>query len=535
MADEIGRAYCGLPPWSMRMLLRAILVCGVLLPTVAAPSGFEVWVLPSLVRMDWRAKPGLQHEAQLQAGRGEVQSFQIVIRSLQRAFRCDDIVISDLEAPAGVIKAGNVVLYREHLVHVMQSSPFFGGTNPPLGAGWYPDALIPLHRPPAGQAREALLPTVPFMLDAGQDQAIWVDVAVPRETIPGRYSGTLIIESSQGPRSISINLQVWHFTLPLRPSLKSSFGIWESHGIPAQEELLEHKLAPAVLDAAQEGSFAGRFGLGLTGLGFWSGAHIGQCVMSPAPPLSRIAEAARKHRADLWLYNYTADEIDACPNLYESLKAWALRLHQAGVHNLVTMKPVPELLDDGSGQHPAVDAWVLLPVMFESAGPALASARAMGAEVWSYNALAQDGYSPKWLIDYAPVNFRIQPGFLSQSLDLTGILYWRVDAWTAAPWEDVNNIGVYGDYNAPGEGMLLYPGEPAGISGVVPSMRLKWIRDGVDDYEYVQMLKRAGRGAWALALARKVGRDWMNWSKDPDALEQVRNELGAELDRLAPN
>ena len=56
------------------------------------------------------------------------------------------------------------------------------------------------------------------------------------------------------------------------------------------------------------------------------------------------------------------------------------------------------------------------------------SALAKGDEVWSYNTEVQDPYSPKWEIDFAPINFRIQPGFINQSLHLTGLLYWSVRA-----------------------------------------------------------------------------------------------------------
>jgi hypothetical protein len=31
--------------------------------------------------------------------------------------------------------------------------------------------------------------------------------------------------------------------------------------------------------------------------------------------------------------------------------------------------------------------------------------------------------------------------------------------------------------------MLVYPGDPVGVPGTVPSMRLKWIRKGVEDHE----------------------------------------------------
>jgi hypothetical protein len=148
--------------------------------------------------------------------------------------------------------------------------------------------------------------------------------------------------------------------------------------------------------------------------------------------------------------------------------------------------------------------------------------------------MVQDSYSPKWEIDFAPINYRIQPGFISENLNLTGLLYWSIDLWSSDPWTDVNNVGMFHYWgsgeNYPGEGMLVYPGQQVGITGVAPSMRLKWLRDGVEDYEYVEMLKKLGQGTWALQLASTIGANWTNWTRDPNALESVRKQLGTQLD-----
>jgi hypothetical protein len=154
-----------------------------------------------------------------------------------------------------------------------------------------------------------------------------------------------------------------------------------------------------------------------------------------------------------------------------------------------------------------------------------------GDEVWSYNALVQDGYSPKWAIDFAPINYRIQPGFMSQSLHLTGLLYWQVDRWTGDPWTNVQTYSTEG-YEFPGEGMLVYPGQHVGVTGVVPSMRLKWLRDGVEDYEYMQILKRHGCVEFAMKAARNVAASWSRWTQDPALLEGERRQLGASVERV---
>jgi hypothetical protein len=154
-----------------------------------------------------------------------------------------------------------------------------------------------------------------------------------------------------------------------------------------------------------------------------------------------------------------------------------------------------------------------------------------GDTVWSYNTLVQDAYSPKWEIDFDPVNFRVQPGFISHSLNLTGMLYWRVDRWPSDAWNNVNNAGSFASANYPGEGMLVYPGGPVGVKGVVASMRLKWLRDGVEDYDYLQILKGL-KPELAMQIAKSVGPDWTNWTRDPNAIQTAREKLGDTIDQL---
>jgi hypothetical protein len=140
----------------------------------------------------------------------------------------------------------------------------------------------------------------------------------------------------------------------------------------------------------------------------------------------------------------------------------------------------------------------------------------------------QDDHSPWWEIDFPPANYRVMQGFINQSLGFTGLLYWVVDLWTAKPWEDVDTYHQP-DAHYPGEGMLVYPGDAVGVPATVPSMRLKWIRKGVEDYEYVELLKKRGRGQWALSIVREVATDFQNWSDDPAAIERARRMMGEAL------
>jgi hypothetical protein len=62
-------------------------------------------------------------------------------------------------------------------------------------------------------------------------------------------------------------------------------------------------------------------------------------------------------------------------------------------------------------------------------------------------------------------------------------------------------------------------------------MRMKYLRDGVQDCEYVQLLKNCGQSSFALSVANSVGLNWNwgNWTTDPNALESAREQLGTQI------
>ena len=91
-------------------------------------------------------------------------------------------------------------------------------------------------------------------------------------------------------------------------------------------------------------------------------------------------------------------------------------------------------------------------------------------------------------------------GFVSYEYGATGELYFAVDYDLKTAWTDQYDFGGNGD------GTLFYPGTPARIGGKhdipIDSIRLKRIRDGREDYEYLHILDRRGERAQAMKVAR---------------------------------
>jgi len=499
---------------------------------VVTSGSFPAWVAPSLVRIGPSDAAGTLTEMELYAARGESESFQVIVRAPAGGLTNVRVSASNLTGPgASVIAARNLSLFREHYVYLAQASPDWRGTNRPSGVpGWFPDGLIPSVDPDTGAPLSgAQLTAFPFALEAGKNQPVWIDVKVPRGTLAGRYTGIVDVTANEGTAQVSVALTVWGFDLPVQPKLKSSFPYSASVGIASYKELLRNRLMPTGVSTSDERALIDSLGLNAASTGPWSGADIGTCTMSAAPSVSTFQQLAARHQPGLLLYDYSADEIGRCATqLAPTIKAWARNMHQAGINNLITMTPKRILFDDGSGTgRSAVDIWVMLPVTYDEVPDSVAYVLSKGDMAWSYNCLVQDSYSPKWEIDFSPLDFRIQPGFINQSLGLTGLLYWRIDVWTSDPWNNVNYAEGSGVY--PGEAKLVYPGTQVGIPGVAPSIRLKWLRDGADDFDYIQILKDQGQGDFALGVARTVGQDWHTWTRDPVALENARRQLGQKI------
>lgn len=502
-------------------------------------SQISVWTASSMEKIEYdQAAPSPSNSSadqikniQLVAAKGEYEAFQVVVSATsENPLENVNVLVSDLKnADGAVIKSKNISLYREHYIYLDRPSTPVSLANPTKGKGFYPDALIPFVDPDNGaDIQGAKIDAVPFNLEPGKNQPIWVDISVPRFASPGEYQGTYTVESDAGSSTGNISLKVWNFELPVKPSINSAFDIWEYRGIQAQNLLLEHKLMPSqrIKYKNQEEVF-NKLGVTSVRLPFWSGANYQTCTMSAAPSVEKIKHSASQYPPDILTYIYSADEIDECAGLVESVQQWGHNIHQTGAKHLVVMKPIPELYD-------AVDIWGVDPKLYAESRPQIAEVMEQGDEVWFYPGYHKK-YSPQWNIDSPPINHRVPQGWIAQSLGFKGFFLSRTDTWTENPWQKVPvyTQGENDEMQFPGAEMLIYPGDQVGVPGVVPSMRLKWIREGVEDYEYIEILKRMGQEDWALEVGRSVGADWQNWTKDPQQLANARIKLGEKIEQMS--
>jgi hypothetical protein len=176
-----------------------------------------------------------------------------------------------------------------------------------------------------------------------------------------------------------------------------------------------------------------------------------------------------------------------------------------------------------------------------------------GEELWAYTALVVDmaeyrklnpradvlkgNYPPVWQLDYPAINYRIPTWFLHQ-YGVTGLGYWETFMWF--PGADVwNDAASFKSQDADqtvfnGDGLLVYPGyrSTVGFDGPIPSLRLKWIRESVEDYMYIDLLLQAGEQDFVNAQIRRFARNLGDWDNDPALLMQVRQQMGERLQQV---
>jgi len=66
----------------------------------------------------------------------------------------------------------------------------------------------------------------------------------------------------------------------------------------------------------------------------------------------------------------------------------------------------------------------------------------------------------------------------------------------------------------PGDGIFLYPPGRL-LLGIGTGIRLKAIRDGIQDYEYAQILKNLNQLSILNTAITPVAGSWTSWTKDP--------------------
>jgi hypothetical protein len=425
---------------------------------------------------------------------------------------------------------------------------------------------------------------VPFEIFKGQNQAIWADVYVPKDVPSGEYKGKLNIAARGGiSEEIPVSVSVWDFTLPDGPTHRNHFGSFgnvaryfnvksnsdrfkqiELHYCRAMSE---HRINPPIPhhllpETNNDGSLEIVPERHAALKEFITDLYVTDFEIPRAPfarlPRSTLrsdyktispAERTKAQRYYREFYKYLKDNgwekraylymLDE-PNLrenYEQVLVLGRLIHQA-VPQVKCLVVEQTYSQDPSWPNidPAVDIWCPLWSFIDR--ETINDKIAGGDEVWSYTALVQRAprYHPKyqtvkdfdppyWHIDRPLTMYRI-PTWINYQYGINGLLYWSTVTTVIEPW---CNPAFAHPRHYNGGGFLFYPGVPCGIDGPVVSMRMKNLRDGMEDYEYFAILERLADRESVKKFVDTIASKWWNFSKDPKEILAVRKRIAQKI------
>ncbi|MFW6145948.1 MAG: hypothetical protein ACOC7R_01285 [Planctomycetota bacterium] len=474
--------------------------------------------------------PGVE-AVRVAAAANETVSFQVVVDAGATPLEDVRVHVSDLAATQGrVVEAGRIDLFVQVPV-VAEVPPWVVRLGRDAGDGEAYDMLVPVEAPVGGE---------PFDVPAGGRLALWVDVPVARETTAGRYAGELTVSVRAGvqriERNIPLKVDVWDLILPdTRPvtalgtfdhrtlfaALLDRRGepfrpVWMDRSDPLvrrglaimrQLMVLAHRHHLDLFDTAIRPVFkrdqTGAIRLHwddydavvtpyLSGSAFDD--RIGVAAW-PAPWFDGWPDPTHYGGIDTHVYRRTAE------GLIERTVEHFERIGHADTLLFYPIRTPPAARDDARlvamadpvrRLAPEVPILSRLP-LHPPAGEGLPPPENVAAFVdltapagqWLDPARAGDGaylapgdppYVPPMDVFASPADLRAL-GWLAMRADLAGLFLPDVLGWDAEAGDGAG---------------LFYPGTAAGLEAVLPSVRLKRLRRGLEDAAWIRLLRRRG-------------------------------------------
>jgi hypothetical protein len=473
--------------------------------------------------------------------RDEVVAFQIVVQADAASL---EGVRVDVEPPVPVTKAEapGIAIERfvEHYVAVTARSR--NERRPREALGWMPDA-----RPPdeamLGSVPDALVPVeiapswrpYPLVIAPRQTGAVWVDMTVPRTAMPGSYTGAVVVRV-EGRGEIArapLVLDVASATLPYRatsflsayapsnlerrlgtlaPAEMQLFQLLHQHHVDALGSIRTasdvERLRPALdgsLFTAAHGYTGPGEGVAPSAVALGAYGALGDPEPAKVAALEALLPSIPAAIEDVFLY--AADEDCKSPRARGWQRFFAGSSQRARVRIAHSCDADPRKQD--------VDL-VLLPSQRFDADKA-ATARLLGRDVWVYNGMLPR--SGPLLLD-APVTSLRADAWIAATHPVGRWFLWETTFWNddnqggrgpVDPFTVAENFHNGRDDCALGDGLLVYPGlqggpfagRSLGFPGVLPSIRLKNLRRGIQDAGYLA-LARLAHPAEADAIATRL-------------------------------
>jgi len=447
------------------------------------------------------------------------------------------------------IAAENVRLYREHFITV----------RPPSDArscsGRYPDALEPF------SGNVSLAPGLNIVL---------VEVYVPTTAGQGDYRGHIRLREAGREQSLEYTLTVWNFILPERSSLKTAFGLdfdsiaekekvslFSLEALPLlrryYELLAEHRLSPISVfpEPVCTDPDSGR--IDVSGCEeMWRYCYNSLRFNTLRIPfdesmpvktkeyplfsegynrrviqyLSTLAAYLRKNG---WLdrsyiYISTVDEPVSEADYAKSRSFYAL-VKQADPELRYRHGEQIDFKERNLASCDILDVNLLAYTRHQEK-----IRRLKNKEIGWYTAVGPKGDYPTYFIDRPSLEARIL-AVGNYYYQIPRLLYWSTTWWREVknPYLEPMTYNPRVDLFANGDGSLIYPAAPLRLQAPVASLRLKMIRDGLEDYEYLMQLERRRGRKFTHAKVSAFFQSLTRFSRKSDEYYHFRRQIGGLL------
>lgn len=443
-------------------------------------------------------------EILLDAARGEGESAQIV------AFATADLAGVKTEIEIYPVDEGGKSIPKE----AFKLSPvgYVEIRNPgyniePLG--FWPDPIL-----------EYL--DTPIPVERNTYQTWWLDVNVPLDQPAGLYQGQVKLTwDNGGETTLPFSVRVRDFALPEGVPYFSPIEYFIPYpgGENVQEErdrqmvklILDHRLQadhiylninrPELVESAK---FRLEHGARHFNLGFINTEVDDKLFAQIAEAYRRCKEAGIIDKA--YIYCFDEQPAEKFPMMREALKR--IREAAPGVPIYTTL--YDSTYGVASGMEELIDGWIPLTRVYGKTSKEIAAARERGAQVGWYVCCGPLYPYANFLLEIPATGNRLLMGFMNKKFTPDCFLYYYATMWCVyeirpdGTYQQVDYIKtpiaggrlptLIGDpwfaesfTNFPGDGRLLYPAK----EGPVPTTRLKSIRDGMEDWLYMDMLEKA--------------------------------------------
>ena len=527
-----------------------------------------VWTAVSSEKIRPQERARADKSATIAAAKNEFEAFQVVVTGPASGV---SLTADTLRGP-GTLPAPK--LFREAIIDLANASAVDGAT------GAFPDALVPDVDDVVGEKRNAF----PFDVPAGESRAVWVEFHVPESAAAGTYTGSVTVHAADGDAQVPVQLTVWDFALPSTSSLKTAFGmtyggVAQAHGASGEaltelrqryaQLALDHRFTLSGLwDDGQQGDwshFDNAYGPFLDGNASTQLQGAKLTSLQSGANLSSAAEHsewAAHFKSKGWfdrLFQYTCDEPPlTCQWSDIGPRAQNAKQADPSFRTLVTTDMEEAQKNGALG---AIDMMVPLVNFMDDRGfdaygwtqGGLTRSQYDGflkqqnKELWLYQSCMSHGCGgtvdignptadqlyftgwPSYAIDASNVRARAMEWF-SFSYDATGELYYETTQGYydhADPWTDE------WQFSGNGDGDLFYPGTVARIGGntdiPIASLRMKMIRAGMQDYEYLKALSAAGGADVAKKIAQQLFPKAYQADAKPADLMAARENIAREI------